>query len=126
MDNLLTSLLAGIVSGSVVSTLLGVIFYRRAKIIEATIQRRSRLEEKLLLDRFALLTKLSLRLEQVMSTLFRRRNGEPPPAGFFAALDVGNRLGIEITPLSEIHDELLASLSTDRFSTSDGGGGRRL
>jgi hypothetical protein len=73
-------------------------FDAKAKVFETLIKRRSAFEEKVLTERFALVTGLSARLERIMTTLNRSRAGHPEPEGF-------RRQG-EIIPLTEVYEDL--------------------
>ena len=67
-------------------------------VFETLLKRRSAFEEKVLSDRFALITGLSARLERVMTNLNRLRSGQPAPDGFMKQN--------EIVPLTEIFEDL--------------------
>lgn len=73
-------------------------FDAHTKKIELHLARRSSFEEKVLTERFALVTSLSARLEKVMTNLNRIRSGQPVPAGFMKQN--------EIVPLTKIFEEL--------------------
>ena len=73
-------------------------FDAKSKVFETLLQRRSAFEEKVLSDRFALITALSARLERVMTDLNRLRSGQPAPDGFMTQN--------EIVPLTEIFVDL--------------------
>src|SRR5438034_9045146 len=57
-------------------------FDAKSKMFEAVLKRRSAFEEKVLSDRFALITGLAARLERVMTNLNRLKSGYPTPDGF--------------------------------------------
>jgi len=73
-------------------------FDARSKTFETLMKRRSAFEEKVLAERFALVTGLSARLERILTNLNRRRSGHPLPEGF---LQNG-----EIVPLTEVFEEI--------------------
>lgn len=73
-------------------------FDTRAKMLELSLQRRSAFEEKVLTDRFALVTDLSTRLQRIMTDYNRIRSGQPAPEGFYS--------GNEIVPLTRIYEDL--------------------
>jgi len=73
-------------------------FDRKTRMFDAFLKRRSAFEEKVLSDRFALVTSLHARLENVMTNLNRRRKGKPPTAGF---IENG-----EIVPLTSVFEDL--------------------
>ena len=72
-------------------------FDARAKALELGMQRRSALEERLLTDRFALVTDLSARLQRLMTDHNRVRSGQPSPEGFYG--------GDEVVPLTRIYED---------------------
>ncbi len=74
------------------------VFDTKAMQFETLFRRRSEFEEKVLSDRFALITGLSSRMERVMTNLNRMRSGQPAPNGFM-------RQG-EIVPLTEIFEDV--------------------
>ena len=74
------------------------VFDAKSKVFEMMLERRSAFEEKVLSDRFALITGLSERLERVMTNLNRLRSGQPAPNGFMKQN--------EIVPLTEIFEDL--------------------
>lgn len=73
-------------------------FDEKSKVFEALLKRRSAFEEKVLSDRFALITGLSMRLERVMTNLNRLRSGQAAPDGFMKQN--------EIVPLTEIFEDV--------------------
>lgn len=73
-------------------------FDARAKMLELSLQRRSAFEEKVLTDRFALVTDLSARLQRLTTDYNRTRLGQPAPEGFYK--------GNEIVPLTRLFDDL--------------------
>jgi hypothetical protein len=73
-------------------------FDAKSKVFEALLKRRSAFEEKVLSDRFALITELSARLEHVVTNLNRLRSGQPTPDGFMKQN--------EIVPLTEIFEDI--------------------
>jgi hypothetical protein len=73
-------------------------FDARAKETELLLQTRSTFRDKVLTERFTLITNLSARLERVMTNLIRLRNGISVPDGFM----VGN----EVRPLTEIFEDI--------------------
>ena len=73
-------------------------FDAKSRVFEALLKRRSAFEEKVLSDRFALITGLSARLERVMTNLNRLRSGRPAPDGFMKRN--------EIVPLTEIFEDV--------------------
>ena len=73
-------------------------FEAHAKKLELRLARRSTFEEKVLADRYALVTDLSARLQKVMTNLNRMRSGQPVPEGFMKQK--------EIVPLTEIFEDL--------------------
>jgi hypothetical protein len=73
-------------------------FDTKSKIFEKLLERRSAFEDKVLSDRFALITGLSARLERVMTNLNRLRSGQQPPDGFMRQN--------EIVPLTEIFEDV--------------------
>src|SRR5918992_5048596 len=73
-------------------------FDAKSKVFEALLERRSAFEEKVLSDRFALISGLSARLERVMTNLNRLRSGQPAPDGFMKQN--------EIVPLTEIFEDV--------------------
>lgn len=73
-------------------------FETYAKKLELRLERRSAFEEKVLIDRFTLVTSLSARLEKVTTNLNRLRSGQPIPEGFMKQK--------EIVPLTEIFEDL--------------------
>ena len=74
------------------------VFNAKSKVFETMLERRSAFEEKVLSDRFALITGLSARLERVITNLNRLRSGQPAPDGFMKQN--------EIVPLTEIFEDL--------------------
>lgn len=74
-------------------------FDAKSKVFETLLKRRSAFEDKVLSDRFALITGLSARLERVMTNLNRLRSGQPAPDGFMKQN--------EIVPLTEIFEDLV-------------------
>lgn len=82
----------------VVEKTIAIGFDTQAKLMEMLLQRRSAFEEKVLADRFALITGLSARLEKVMTNLNRIRSGQPFPDGFMQQN--------EVVPLTEIFEDL--------------------
>jgi hypothetical protein len=110
MDTLLSALLTGFVSGSVLSSVIAIMFHGRTKKIEAIVQQRSRFEEKVLTDKYTLLLDISVRLERVMSNLYRWRVGQSVPEAFFAGTEDNARLtGKDVLPLSKICEDLQAN-----------------
>jgi hypothetical protein len=73
-------------------------FDTKSKIFEKLLERRSAFEDRVLSDRFALITGLSARLERVMTTLNRARSGQQAPNGFMS--------NNEIVPLTEVFEDL--------------------
>jgi hypothetical protein len=73
-------------------------FDAKSKVFETLLKRRSAFEEKVLSDRFALITGISTRLERVMTNLNRLRSGQPAPDGFMKQN--------EIVPLTEIFEDV--------------------
>ncbi|WP_152663144.1 hypothetical protein [Arsukibacterium ikkense] len=73
-------------------------FEHKAKVFELLLTRRSAFEEKVLLDRFALVTGFSSQLELVMTQLNRIRSGQPVPDGFMTQQ--------EIVPLTQVFIDL--------------------
>ncbi len=73
-------------------------FEAKSKVFETLLQRRSAFEEKVLSDRFTLITALSARLERVVTDLNRLRSGQPAPGGFM--------MQNEIVPLTDIFVDL--------------------
>ncbi|HEU0299635.1 MAG TPA: hypothetical protein VFR37_09280 [Longimicrobium sp.] len=73
-------------------------FAAHAKEVELALSRRSAFEEKVLIDRYTLITGLSERLQRVMTNLNRIRHGKPVPEGFM----VQN----ELPTLTEIFEDL--------------------
>ena len=73
-------------------------FDAKSKVFETLFKRRSAFEEKVLSDRFALITGLSACLERVMTNLTRVRSGQSVPEGF--------RNADEIVPLTEIFEDI--------------------
>ena len=73
-------------------------FDAKSKMFEAVLKRRSAFEEKVLSDRFALITGLAARLERVMTNLNRLKSGYPTPDGFVKQN--------EIIPLTEIFEDV--------------------
>lgn len=73
-------------------------FDAKSKVFEALLKRRSAFEEKVLSDRFVLITGLSTRLEHVMTNLNRLHSGLPAPDGFMKQN--------EIVPLTEIFEDI--------------------
>ena len=73
-------------------------FDARAKMLELGLQRRSAFEEKVLTERFALVTDLSARLQRLMTDHNRIRSGQPVPEGFYS--------GGEVVPLTRIYEDL--------------------
>jgi hypothetical protein len=73
-------------------------FDTKSKVFEKLLERRSAFEDKVLSDRFALITGLSARLERVMTNLNRVRSGQQAPDGFMREN--------EIIPLTEIFEDL--------------------
>ena len=73
-------------------------FDAKSKAFEKLLERRSAFEEKVLSDRFTLVTELSARLERVVTNLNRLRSGKPVPDGFMRQQ--------EIVPLTEIFGDL--------------------
>ncbi len=73
-------------------------FDAKSKIFETLLERRSAFEEKVLSDRFALITGLSTRLERVMTNLNRLRSGQPVPDGFMKQN--------EIVALTEVFEDM--------------------
>jgi hypothetical protein len=73
-------------------------FDAKSKVFEVLLKRRSAFEEKVLSDRFALITGLSARLEHVMTNLNRLHSGQPAPDGFMKQN--------EIVPLTEIFEDI--------------------
>jgi hypothetical protein len=73
-------------------------FDTKSKVFEKLLERRSAFEDKVLSDRFTLITGFSARLERVMTNLNRLRSGQQAPDGFME--------GNEIVPLTEIFEEL--------------------
>jgi hypothetical protein len=67
-------------------------------VFETLLKRRSTFEEKVLSDRFALITGLSARLQRIMTNLNRLRSGQPAPDGFMKQN--------EIVPLTEVFEDL--------------------
>jgi len=66
--------------------------------IESSLKRRSTFEEKVLTERFSLITAFSSRFQKVMTNLNRVRSGHPVPDGFMKQN--------EIVPLTEIFEDL--------------------
>lgn len=73
-------------------------FDAKSKLFEALLKRRSAFEEKVLSDRFALITGLCARLERVMTNINRLQSGHPTPDGFMKHN--------EIVPLTEIFEDI--------------------
>src|SRR2546430_7372581 len=73
-------------------------FDAKSKMFDAVLKRRSAFEEKVLSDRFALITGLAARLERVMTNLNRLKSGYPTPDGFVKQN--------EIIPLTEIFEDV--------------------
>ena len=76
-------------------------FAEQTKVLELRLQRRSALEERVLLDRYQLVTQFSSRLEDVRHNIARIRSGSPPAKGF--------QVGQDIPSLTAIHGELKAN-----------------
>lgn len=76
-------------------------FAEETKALELRLQRRSAFEERVLLERFQLVTQFSNRLEEVRHNLARIRSGARPPEGFL--------VGRDIPSLTAIHGELKAN-----------------
>ena len=74
-------------------------FDQRAKVWETRVERRSAFEEKVLLDRFELVSALSSRLERIMTDLNRVRHGKAPSTENFLVDD-------ELVPLTEVFEDL--------------------
>jgi hypothetical protein len=73
-------------------------FDAKSKVFESLLKRRSAFEEKVLSDRFALITGLSTRLERVMTNMNRLLSGQLAPDGFMKQS--------EIVPLTEIFEDI--------------------
>jgi hypothetical protein len=73
-------------------------FDTKTKVFEKLLERRSAFEDKVLSDRFALITGLSTRLERVMTNLNRLRSNQQVPDGFMREN--------EIVPLTEVFEDL--------------------
>jgi hypothetical protein len=88
-------------------------FDSKSKVFEKLLERRSAFEDKVLSDRFALVTGLSARLERVMTNLNRLRSGQHPPDGLLRHRD--------IVPLTEIFEDLTVHrlVKTSTASSAD-------
>ena len=73
-------------------------FDTKSKFFDKLLERRSAFEDKVLSDRFALISGLSARLERVMTNLNRIRSGQQAPDGFMREN--------EILPLTEVFEDL--------------------
>lgn len=74
-------------------------FDQRAKVWETRIERRSAFEEKVLINRFELVSAFSARLERIMTDLNRMRSGKAPSTKNFLVDD-------ELVPLTEVFEDL--------------------
>ena len=74
-------------------------FDQRAKVWETRVERRSAFEEKVLLNRFELVSAFSARLERIMTDLNRMRSGKEPSTKNFLVDD-------ELVPLTEVFEDL--------------------
>lgn len=73
-------------------------FDTKSKVFERLLERRSAFEDRVLSERFALITGMSARLERVMTNLNRLRSDQQAPDGFMQQN--------EIVPLTEIFEDL--------------------
>jgi hypothetical protein len=73
-------------------------FERRKKEFELFLQRRSGFWDKVLSERYLLITSLNSRLQKVRTNLNRSRTNHPIPDGFMR--------GSEIVPLTEIFEDI--------------------
>lgn len=78
-------------------------FAEQTKALELRLQRRSAFEERVLLDRYQLVTQFSNRLEDVRHNITRIRSGSPPAKDF--------QVGQDIPSLTAIHGELKVNRS---------------
>jgi hypothetical protein len=78
-------------------------FAEQTKLLELRLQRRSAFEERVLLDRYQLVTQLSNRLEDVRHNIARVRSGTPAAKDF--------QVGQDIPSLTAIHGELKVNRS---------------
>lgn len=78
-------------------------FEAQAKAAELSLTRRSAFEERILTERYSLVTGFAARLERLATQLNRIRDGQPAPEGFYR--------GNELVPLTD----LLAELSIHRL-----------
>lgn len=106
--------LAGLVAGGLyliretTARAIGAEFDRRARAFELSLERRSRFEETILIERYETISDILARLTRIASDLNRRRHG--------TEVD-GLMRGNDIVPLTEVF-ELLASkrhVVTERF-----------
>jgi hypothetical protein len=86
------------VTKSIVERSIAYEFDTKSKVFEKLLERRSAFEDKVLSDRFGLITGLSARLERVMTNLNRLRSGQQPSNGFMREN--------EIVPLTEVFEDL--------------------
>lgn len=75
-------------------------FQAQAKTAELAMTRRSTFEERILTDRYSLVSSVATRLERLATQLNRIRHGQPAPEGFWNAG--------ELVPLTEIFEEIAA------------------
>lgn len=73
-------------------------FDQKTKRFETLFQRRSTFEEKVLIERFELMSSLYARLQRIMTITNRIRSGQPVPNGF---LSHG-----ELVPLTEVFEDI--------------------
>lgn len=73
-------------------------FDQKTKRFETLFQRRSAFEEKILIERFELVSSLYARLQRIMTITNRIRSGQPVPEGF---LSHG-----ELVPLTEVFEDI--------------------
>jgi hypothetical protein len=73
-------------------------FEAQAKAAELSLTRRSAFEERILTERYTLVTGFAARLERLATQLNRIRHGQQAPDGFYR--------GSELVPLTEILEEL--------------------
>src|SRR5215211_5141206 len=91
-------------------------FDTKLKELELKLQRRSAFEDKVLTDRFELVTSFSARLEAVMTNLNRIRSGLPtvPPEGFMEGNEIVTLTGIFVD--LEVHRVVLGEEFYDLFT----------